>query len=63
MYVTGEINYGGRVTDDWDRRCLMTNLGALCTEKILDLGYLFSSSELYYAPDEASFPSVRIQMT
>ena len=49
-YVTGDINYGGRVTDDWDRRCLMKILSNFYTPKILDDSYTFSSSGIYKAP-------------
>jgi dynein heavy chain len=51
-YVCGEINFGGRVTDDWDRRCLMTNLARFLSPQILDDDYKFSPSGLYFAPPE-----------
>lgn len=50
LYVTGHINYGGRVTDDNDRRCLMATLGKYYTPEALEDGYMFSESGTYYAP-------------
>lgn len=49
-YVVGQINYGGRVTDDWDRRCLMTMLSQFVTPSVLEDGYRFSQSGTYYCP-------------
>ena len=53
-YVTGHINYGGRVTDDWDRRCLMSILSIYMTPSILEDDYKFSSSGTYFSPPESN---------
>ena len=50
LYVTGHINYGGRVTDDWDRRCLISLLKQYSNNDVLEDGYKFSESGIYYAP-------------
>ena len=50
-FISGEITYGGRVTDDWDQRCLRTVLTRFFAPITLDPGYIFSDSGLYYAPD------------
>ena len=44
LFVTGQIIYGGRVTDDWDRRCLMTVLANFMNEGILESDYKYSES-------------------
>eukprot|EP00698_Gefionella_okellyi_P007692 TRINITY_DN1880_c0_g3_i1.p1 TRINITY_DN1880_c0_g3~~TRINITY_DN1880_c0_g3_i1.p1 ORF type:complete len:4251 (-),score=1210.42 TRINITY_DN1880_c0_g3_i1:76-12828(-) len=50
-YLAGHTNYGGRVTDDWDRRTLLSVLEKFYTPQILDDSYRFSPSGKYYAPD------------
>ncbi|KAJ2953864.1 hypothetical protein O0L34_g1493 [Tuta absoluta] len=50
-YLTGECNYGGRVTDDWDRRCLNTILYKFYNPKALtQKNYKLDPSGVYYIP-------------
>ncbi|CAF3318322.1 unnamed protein product [Rotaria socialis] len=47
-YTAGEINYGGRVTDDWDRRCVMNVLDDFYAAKVLDANFCYDDSQIYH---------------
>ncbi|KAK0176317.1 hypothetical protein PV328_000464 [Microctonus aethiopoides] len=49
-YTTGEITYGGRITDNWDLRCLKTILDNFFSPKTLEEDYIYSPSGIYYPP-------------
>lgn len=59
IYVTGIINYGGRVTDDQDRRCLITTLEKYYCPENLNDDYFYSDSERYMAPTMGDAQSYR----
>jgi len=52
LYLTGEITFGGRVTDDWDRRALKCILRKYYCQDILGNKYLLSPNGVYYVPEE-----------
>ncbi|WAQ96862.1 DYH3-like protein [Mya arenaria] len=55
-YLTGECNYGGRVTDDKDRRLLNALLSICYNRQIVnDDNYRFSESGLYFAPPDTTY--------
>ena len=51
---TGQCNYGGRVTDDKDRRALMTLLSVYYNPNILKENYTFAPSGTYVVPPNTS---------
>lgn len=58
LYLVGQCNYGGRVTDDWDRRCLMATLQVYFNPFILEDDYVFcNDADSYYAPPFGPYDS------
>ena len=56
QYLTGECNYGGRVTDDWDRRTLTTILKDFYDKRVLKSQHQFvSGAPEYYILQEGEF--------
>jgi dynein heavy chain len=56
-YLTGECNYGGRVTDPKDRRCLNTLLDRFYCSDALEDGYSLSESGLFQVPPDGTHES------
>jgi dynein heavy chain len=51
-YLIAEANYGGRVTDDWDRRVLRSYINHLFTDEAINTPqYLLSTLPQYYIPE------------
>jgi len=53
-YCAGQCNYGGRVTDDKDRRCLLTILQTYFLPEILVDGYELNESGTYKMPTDGT---------
>ncbi|XP_069340704.1 dynein axonemal heavy chain 14 isoform X1 [Eulemur rufifrons] len=45
-YLLGEVIYGGRVTDSWDKRCLKTLLYKFCNPEVMKDDFGFYRDEL-----------------
>jgi len=59
-YLIAGVSYGGHVTDDWDRRLLMTYIQQYFIDDVLNIpNYRLSSLTTYYMPREGSLESYR----
>ena len=61
-YTAGHINYGGRVTDDWDRRTLMSILEGYYNPVILTPDFNYDASGVYKQLDSDNDYNVSVQI-
>lgn len=62
IYLTGECYYGGKVTDDWDRRVLNALLVDFYNQAALFENYQFSNVTSYYIPNDVFIKDITTTM-
>lgn len=63
-YLIAGVNYGGHVTDDWDRRLLMTYINQyFCDDALTTPFFRLSSLQTYYVPRDGSLQSYQDYIT
>jgi dynein heavy chain len=55
VYTAGECNYGGRVTDDKDRTCLMTMVKRFYQPDVMKTGFKFAPSGDFAMPEDGPY--------
>jgi len=55
--LVGHINYGGRITDDWDRRMVLTLLMSIINPGILNDDFPLAPGEFYFSPEAKDIQS------
>ncbi|KNC97489.1 uncharacterized protein SPPG_07404 [Spizellomyces punctatus DAOM BR117] len=59
-YLIAEANYGGRITDDWDRRVLRSYINTLFSDEAIQTPqFRVSSLPNYYIPESTDLPGFR----
>ncbi len=58
-HLVGQIIYGGRVTDEWDRRCIQSVLNKYCNEAVLKDNFKFINTGKIVSPEYGSLQDYR----
>eukprot|EP00750_Incisomonas_marina_P005719 INCI14099.2.p1 GENE.INCI14099.2~~INCI14099.2.p1 ORF type:complete len:3630 (-),score=727.81 INCI14099.2:1911-12800(-) len=59
-YLTAEANYGGRVTDSWDRRLVNVYINEFYCDEVIEVPrYQLSSLTSYFIPSDGSLDSYK----